>query len=51
MFSKKTKEESASEIKAQIEATEVDIGRIGEIYDITTVILGYVEIDRFKVPS
>lgn len=49
VFSKKTKEESASVIKLQIESTEAEITKSGEIQDIMTVILGYVEIDKFKV--
>lgn len=49
IFSKKSKEENAIEIKAQIESIESDVTRVSEIYDIMTVVLGYVEIDRFKV--
>ncbi|EAS02031.1 PX-SNX8-Mvp1p-like protein (macronuclear) [Tetrahymena thermophila SB210] len=48
VFSKKSKEENAQEIKQQIENTEAEISRASEIYDIMTVVLGYVEIDRFK---
>ncbi|KAM3139233.1 hypothetical protein pb186bvf_008643 [Paramecium bursaria] len=49
IFNKKPKEEIIAKLQAQIEQCNKDIENIQFICDILTVLLGYIEIDRFKV--
>jgi len=48
-FSSKTKDESAKTLQDLIDAANKDIESLTLICDIMTVILGYIEIDNFKL--
>lgn len=48
LFTRGTKEENIERLEKSIEAAKKDVANLQFICDIITVILGYVEIDRFK---
>lgn len=48
LFTGKTKEEQIATLQQQIDSANKDIENLSLICDIVTVILGYIEIDRFK---
>lgn len=49
IFSTTKKEDKIAKLQVEIDSTTKDIENMQFICDILTVLLGYIEIDRFKV--